>query len=170
MYFQMYCTFIYILKRTKYVLFWNFSFNHYDEKLSYKKYCLNIVLCFRKNAEKIIYFLLLDRKRRKPSKKDDENSLLYPHASGKTLFSYIVGFLIMLILRLYGRCWNHWRVIIITLTILILWSSITKVNKISEMMKSYWSPFSLSLSLSPSLPLSFFTHSLFYFFIAKFCL
>lgn len=98
---------------------------------------IKMLLKSEKNAEKIIYFLLLDRKRRKPAKKDDESTLIYAHAPGKTLFSYIVGFIVMIIFRIYDRCWNHWRVIIITLTILLIWSSISKVNKIADMMKSY---------------------------------
>lgn len=102
-----------------------------------------------KNAEKIIYFLLLDRKRRKPSKKDDESSLLYqdtgaagttpghtPWFSGTTpwtpwtLFSCICSFVYFSL----ARCWHHWRVIIITLTILLLWSSFSKVYKIMNLL------------------------------------
>jgi len=52
-----------------------------------------------KNTEKVIYFLLLDRKVRVPAKKDDESSLLYVHTPGKTLFSSIIEVICKLFLK-----------------------------------------------------------------------
>ena len=93
---------------------------------------IKMLLKPEKNTEKMIYFLLLDRKDRKPGKKDDEDPLVYGHAAGKTLFSYILGFILMIIMQVYGKCRRHWRVIIITLTILFICSSVNRVYKIVE--------------------------------------
>ena|SRR6218665_76017 len=35
-------------------------------------YCIVFFLCFSHNTEKVVYFLLLDRKLRKPSREDEE--------------------------------------------------------------------------------------------------
>ena len=50
---------------------------------------LFVCFTFRKNTEKVIYFLLLDRKKRKPAKKDDEECL-FSQSPGK---KYILQFL-----------------------------------------------------------------------------
>jgi len=89
------------------------------------------------NSEKVIYFSLLDRKHRKPgARKDgDEDSMLLMQP-GATLFTYVFTFIFASLFHVYGRCINHWRVVIITLTILLLWSSVSKMYKIAGLFPS----------------------------------
>jgi len=68
------------------------------------------LLIKKKNVEKVIYFLLLDRKSRRPATKDDAKALI--QTQGKELSLSSVA----------NVCLDYWRVIILSLFIVIAYT------------------------------------------------